>query len=76
MCNSYGMPNTTTPQLIGSALAAEMLKIDRSTLTRWVKSDKLTPTLTGSGKTGEMFFTRESVDALIKGESARRGDSE
>lgn len=66
MCNSYGMPNTTTPQMIGSALAAEMLNVDRSTLTRWVKSNKLTPALTGTGKTGEMFFYLKDVEALIK----------
>jgi len=56
------MPKTRTPQLVGSALAAQLLNVDRSTLTRWVKSNKITPVLTGTGKTGEMFFTRESID--------------
>jgi excisionase family DNA binding protein len=38
MCNGRGM---TDRVLIGSAQAAEMLGIDKSTLTRWVISGKL-----------------------------------
>ncbi|WP_213816270.1 hypothetical protein [Glaciihabitans sp. dw_435] len=52
--------------LIGSAKTADELGIDRSTLTRWVKSEKITPELRGSGATGEMFFDPEVVAALKK----------
>ena len=65
MCDYCVMQNRTPPDLVGSAAAADMLNIDRSTLTRWVKSQKITPALTGSGKTGEMFFNRAAVDALL-----------
>lgn len=65
MCKPCVMPKPTTPGLIGSAQAAEILSIDRSTLTRWVKSNKIAPSLVGSGKTGEMFFSREALAALL-----------
>lgn len=63
------MPKTETPQLIGSAAAAEKLGIDRSTLTRWVKREKISPVLTGSGATGEMFFDIAVVAALSPNEA-------
>lgn len=58
------MPKTETLNLIGSAAAASQLGIDRSTLTRWVKRDKIKPVLIGSGDTGEMFFNPADVAAL------------
>jgi predicted site-specific integrase-resolvase len=54
-----------TPKIVGSADAALQLEIDRSTLTRWVKRGKITPQLTGSGTTGEMFFLQSDIDALL-----------
>lgn len=50
--------------VIGSAEAAGLLRIDRSTLTRWVKASRLTPVMRGTGATGEMFFNRADIDAL------------
>lgn len=58
------MPKTGTTSLIGSADAATELCIDRSTLTRWVKRNKITPALVGSGTTGEMFFHAKDIAAL------------
>lgn len=50
--------------LVGGAEASELLNIDRSTISRWVKAGKLTPALKGSGLRGELFFHREDIDAL------------
>ncbi len=56
------MPDT--PELIPSAEACERLRIDRSTLSRWVALGKITPALQGPGATGAMWFTERSVADL------------
>lgn len=62
------MHNDLTETLIGSAEASELLHIDRSTVSRWVKSGKLTPAVKGSGIRGEVFFRREDVEAIANPE--------
>lgn len=55
------MPNT---DLIGAAEACELLDINRATLHEWVKAGKITPALTGRGRTGARFFSSADIDAL------------
>lgn len=62
MRQAVAMPHT--PHLITSAEACERLRIDRSTLSRWVSAGKITPALQGPGPSGAFWFTEESVDAL------------
>lgn len=52
-------------QFIGSAEAALLLHIDRSTLIRWVAAGKLTPSLRVSATpTGAHLFERADIEAL------------
>lgn len=53
-----------TPELVGSAEACETIGIDRSTLTRWVKSGKAAIVDKLPGQTGVYLFTRAEVDRL------------
>lgn len=46
-----------------SAEACEELGIDRSTLTRWVKSGRLVPTRKLPGRTGAFLFSRSAIEA-------------
>jgi predicted site-specific integrase-resolvase len=48
-------------EMIGSAEAAEILDIDRSTLTRWANANQIAIAHRGTGKTGELFFYRADV---------------
>jgi predicted site-specific integrase-resolvase len=52
------------PHLIGAADACDRLDIDRATLSRWVEAGKITPALTGRGRTGARFFDSTDVDRL------------
>lgn len=58
------MHNDLTETLIGSAEVSDLLHIDRSTVSRWVKSGKLTPAIKGTGVRGELFFHRDDIEAL------------
>lgn len=49
------------PELIGSAEACALLGIDRSTLSRWVKDGRLTPTTKLPGIRGAFIFDRADV---------------
>lgn len=49
------------PDLIGSAEAAEILGVDRTTVTRWANAGTLTPFIKGSGRTGEYLFLRSDI---------------
>lgn len=51
-----------TGDLIGSAEAADILGLHKSTITRWVQAGKLTPALTGPG--GIYLFTRDHIEQL------------
>lgn len=55
---------STNLDLIGSAEAARILEVDRSTFLRWAKAGKIIPTVAGNGLTGEKFFDRAEVEAL------------
>ena len=55
--------DTTAPP-IPSAEACRLLNIDRSTLTRWVASGRLTPAFKAPGLRGAYFFELEHVQAL------------
>ena len=58
-------------QFIGSAEAARLLHIDRSTLIRWVAAGKLTPSLRVSDTpTGAHLFERADIEALVKKDAA------
>lgn len=57
--------SNTPPTYIGSADVCERLKIDRSTLSRWVAAGRLTPAMRlSSGPTGAFLFSAEDVEAL------------
>ncbi|MCU4295495.1 helix-turn-helix domain-containing protein [Brevibacterium permense] len=51
---------------MGTGEAAERLSVDRSTLSRWVKSGKLVPIIRGNGKTGEMFFAEDEIERVAE----------
>jgi predicted site-specific integrase-resolvase len=54
-------------QLIGSAAAAHVLGIDRSTLTRWVAVGKITPAVRVSDtQTGAHLYIRDEVEHLAR----------
>lgn len=57
------MPNTP-PSLVGSKEACELLKINRSTITRWVASGRLIPFAKVPGTTGGFLFARSDIKAL------------
>ena len=61
------MPNKQT--FTRSVEAAQLLGIDRSTLTRWVKAGKIKPIVRGEGIRGEMFFSPADVLNLAKATS-------
>lgn len=58
------------PPLIGSAEACELLRIDPSTLSRWVAQSKITPAQKLPGKTGPFLFEREEIEQLAAGQAA------
>lgn len=58
----------TTP--ITSAEACDLLGIDRSTLTRWVASGRLTPAFKAPGLRGPYFFHRTDVERLAREHAA------
>jgi excisionase family DNA binding protein len=62
----HGLDMPNQPTFIRSVEAAQLLGIDRSTLTRWVKAGKIAPIVRGEGVRGEMFFNRADVLALAK----------
>jgi excisionase family DNA binding protein len=55
---------TKTPDLIGSAEAADMLGIDRSTLSRWIAAGRIKPYQKLPGATGSIVFDRAAVQRL------------
>lgn len=50
--------------LIGTAEAAALLGIERSTLSRWVALGRLQPTYRLPGPNGAMLYDRTDVEAL------------
>lgn len=53
-----------TQNPIPSAEVCEALHIDRSTLSRWVASGRITPTIKLPGKTGAFLFDPKDVERL------------
>lgn len=64
----------STPDLIGTVEAAEIIGVERSTLSRWVASGRITPAMQLQGTTGAMLFHRADAvalaSALADGEAA------
>lgn len=52
------------PDLLTSAAVCEELHIDRSTLSRWVSSDRIVPATKLPGIRGAFLFTRDEVERL------------
>lgn len=50
-----------TQTLIGTEAAARLARVDRSTITRWVQSGRLTPAFKLPGKQGYYLFEPEHV---------------
>jgi excisionase family DNA binding protein len=57
-------------QLIGAAEAAEILGLERSTLTRWIQRKRITPLTKIDGARGAYVFDRADVVALAQGSQA------
>lgn len=57
-------------QLIGAAQAAEILGLERSTLTRWIQANRIRPLTQLDGPRGAYIFDRLEVVALAQGQPA------
>jgi predicted site-specific integrase-resolvase len=63
MRNACAMPNPLEHYKPSAEVCTE-LRIDRSTLSRWVAAGKLTPAFKLPGMRGGMYFAPEDVEAL------------
>ena len=71
LCAMHKMSDMPQNQFIGSAEAALLLHIDRSTLIRWVAAGKLTPAIRVSDTpTGAHLFERSDVERLARTRTA------
>jgi excisionase family DNA binding protein len=52
-----------TPDLIGTEEVAAIFGVDRSTVTRWVQAEKLTPAVSGRGF---YLFDRAAIEKLAE----------
>ena len=50
--------------LIGTTEATGILKVDKSTLSRWVASGRITPVAKLPRKNGAFLFNRSDIEAL------------
>jgi predicted site-specific integrase-resolvase len=57
-------------QLIGAAEAAEILGLERSTLTRWIQRERIKPLTQLDGKRGAYVFDRADVVSISQGSQA------
>lgn len=67
------MPNTVRealPDLVPSATVAELLDVDRATVTRWAQTGKLAAAAKAPGLRGANLFRREDVLNLLDARSA------
>lgn len=55
---------TDSSQLVGVSEAAEILDVDRATITRWTRDGKLVPAQKLPGRNGPYLFTRASIAHL------------
>jgi len=53
------------PDLVSAAETAKILRVDRSTVSRMAADGRLAVAFRGSGTTGEKFFNRSDVEALL-----------
>lgn len=60
----------TPPELITSAAAADLLGIDRSTLSRWVADGRIKPFWQSPTTNGARLFRRREILALAAAEEA------
>lgn len=51
-------------QLIGTAEAAQVIGVERSTLSHWIAKGRITPAQKLPGKTGVLLFTRNEVERV------------
>lgn len=72
MTNGLGEATRTIvpSQLIGAAEAAEILGLERSTLTRWIQRKRITPLTQLDGKRGAYVFDRSDVVSISQGKAA------
>lgn len=70
MHNHVSMPQAT--EIIGADEASDILGIDRSTLTRWVTAEKVTPLQKLPGEKGAYLFRRAHIEKLAAERTARR----
>ncbi|AKF14394.1 excisionase and transcriptional regulator [Mycobacterium phage Phayonce] len=54
---------SATPEIVASE-ACRILKVDRSTLLRWVAAEKVTPTRKLPGSTGAFLFDRKQIETI------------
>jgi excisionase family DNA binding protein len=53
-----------TPDLLGTVEAAEAIGCERSTLSRWIDSGRITPLRKLPGRNGAVLFEREEVERV------------
>lgn len=54
----------SSPDLIGTAEAAETIGVERSTLSHWIAKGRIAPALKLPGRTGSMLFTPAEVERV------------
>lgn len=67
------MPNTAPQSLIGATEASRILDIDKATLTRWVKDDRVK--LIGKLSGGALIFERSEIERVLADIEAKRAES-
>ncbi|KAB2583974.1 hypothetical protein BS297_17665 [Rhodococcus erythropolis] len=58
------LPDMTIQDLIGSTESCRLLRVDKSTLTRWAKTGVLNPATKLPGRNGALLFERTDVEKL------------
>lgn len=69
------MTSTTTPELVSTATLVEELGVDRSTISRWVAADKLTPVVKPKERQSAWFDRADVAAALDAGRIRSRRDT-
>lgn len=54
----------TTPDLIGTAEAAERIGVERSTLSHWIAKGRISAAMKLPGATGALLFDRSEVERV------------
>ncbi len=72
-CPSMVTMTKPPADLIGTAETAELLEVDRATVTRWAADGTLPAAVKLPAKTGAILFERAAVEALA---AARRSPAE